>query len=506
MIKCFLSDSVVIDRSDPTTDNKLSSTNCCVLDDQHMSYFRFPMTITDNRASRLAIDYRATTYLNTADPNDTGYIPITGTTGAGNNTLIQSPDISVAYGVYTEGADETAFGTETLPTTPVSISNSQMELVFDRLKASPTELSMVDGITDAVRADLMDIVEYIVYGTILTDTPATINTALTTFASYVPGSVATSMYRTSMPIYGGINVHRFVPRWISFSIVIDTTEVSFRVWVDRNDFRYLFPDYSVLKVIPPFELSILVNPDSISDPFEAANLSAVTMSNELAINITSENITSYVAMTTRYIVGSNVRQVTFGVLINGRHPSIFETRSIIASHLLNSGIGDSTIWQTRLPDLFVSNQFMMVPMWDNSNVHASNTIYPSIISNTTQDANMLTLMSNIVVDTQLYENITVAYDKFFIGTLPGTGNVHSSIGDIHPTYQDFSSTEPEFAYMAQGTQEFAIQLNNVLAIASGEINNTTYGVISLDGKDFLSMVHDGTEYLIMTKASYLANI
>jgi hypothetical protein len=506
MINGFLIDSAVLDKSGNLFKLAELTDKCGVMDAEMVNMFVSPAELLDKRSTRLAITFRPTTYINVNDPTQAGYDNVTNITQS-NNTYYQSRDTTVVYDEYTETQDETNYAGETLPGSATSI-DGELSIRYDVTKVSTAEASALENISSIDREKLFNIVEYIFYGTIITDTLSDINTVLngTDYTGYVDGSIELSPYRSIVNL-PDLGIHRFAPRHAKFKFDFAGVQIEFTIWFDRNDFRFKYTEYTVTDVLFPLAPNILLNPSAITDKFDMANTALLSYTNKLVPAVSSENHTGYIGLSTRYIFNGVISFLTFGLMFKGRFPNIFEIKANISQALIDTGIGDLETWKIRLPDLFVENQFYFIPMWDNIHHQINTDIYPSIIANITEDSNVNVLASNLVEDTTKYEIITVPYDKLFIASLPNDSNTKESLKEIHPTYRDFSSTEPEFNYMEEKTRQFSILLNNVLAIAAGELNNNTnYANVTIDGKTFLSLTYDGTEYLVMTKDSYLANI
>jgi len=503
----FVKDEVVFS---PTLRSRNLATldiNCGFIDRQLIEHFMSPLEVSDLRPNRLPIFYRASGYSNIPAEELAAYTAIEIVT-QGQNILIQSPDQTVTYGQYSD-LNNAIYEAEVLPEVPTIIIDNQMGFIFDDSKITVAEQTAITNLLDVDYNYIFNIVEYLLYGTIPTDTLSDINTVLFNdpkFTNYIDGTVNVSNLRTAVELFDGLNIHRFAPRWIQFRYNKSGTILDFKFWFDRNDFSYLYPLTTITKVMSPLTPANLLNSSAITDPLAAVSTSSALIAGVLSADITNEDHSGYTGFTTRYVFNNTEHLFTFGLLYRGRHPSIFEVRDAIVNYLLTSGVGDEAIWRVRFPDIFVENRFFMIPIWSNSTEMINNDIYPSIISNKAEDALIDGFMNNIIEDPQEYENLTVAYDKFFIATLADTGNSITSIKALHPTYQDFSSTEPGFANMQQATQDFSILINQALAVASGEENNVSYTQVIIDGKTFVSIVLNDTEYLILRKDSYLANL
>jgi hypothetical protein len=78
--------------------------------------------------------------------------------------------------------------------------------------------------------------------------------------------------------------------------------------------------------------------------------------------------------------------------------------------------------------------------------------------------------------------------------------------ELHPGYRDFSSTDIGFAEMTPDDREWSILFNQALAVAIGELNDSTIGRVNIGGREFICLIRNKTAYNILTKESYLAYI
>jgi hypothetical protein len=86
---------------------------------------------------------------------------------------------------------------------------------------------------------------------------------------------------------------------------------------------------------------------------------------------------------------------------------------------------------------------------------------------------------------------------------PDSENVSEiKVLELHPTYRNFSSTDPGFSFMDPKTREFSILLNKCLAIAAGKASDPNYEVRDESGNNYVPFTVDYAEFLVMTKESF----
>jgi len=503
----FVSDKCLMDPSVNIVNLETLNIACGFLDREMVEHFVEPLEITDTRLDRLPIVYRPSTF---AVRPDVDYV-----VDAFNNVLPAGvarmglyPDNTVTYAQYTT-LDYVNFVNEVMPSGPVKISPNDFKVTFDSTVITAEERAAIDQLNQADFKYIFNIIEYLVYGIIPDDTVGDINNALiadNAFLNYVPTTARVSELHSVAELYGGLNIHRFIPHWVEFEYDKAGVKLKFTIWIDRNAFRVNYPLFTVVATIPPINLETLLDPSVLADPLNAIALSRKTSDDILIPELVDNDQSGSLAFTTRYLFQETTHMLTFNVVYRGRRPNDLEVRKILVDYLLGSGIGSEGLWQLRLPDIFVRNQMYLIPFWDEQTILTNGDIYPSIMPVNRMTAKFNTLIAGLRTTSGDFELMTVAYDKIFIGVKPDDINEISTMLELHPTYRDFSTQDVGFQEMTNADKDFATKINQLLAIASGQLNNTMYGTVDIANKHFITLILDGTAYNVLTKDSYLANL
>ena len=501
----FLSDKSLIDSNRSLVNLEKLNLPCGFLDRDTIEFFVEPVEFADLRDERLIINYRSESGIDAPDELVTENITTTFYQKALDH-VTAAPNETVAVGQYTD-LDYLEFVNDILPTDPIAIqATRELKLTIDSVKLTPDELEALSSITEAEQQNVFNIVEYLAYGTISTDTLADINVVLSSnseYDGYVINSVKVSSSHTVIYLYGGINIHRFTPRSIEFRFVVGAVEIFFKFWIDKNAFKTEYPETTIINCVPPLDLHTLLNPSALSDPISSAILSKSWTDMIIQPELINRDQSGMYLFDTRYIYNSTTYTVTFGLIYRGRVPDAMEARIYIAEYLLNSGIGTRGLWELLLPDIFYHSAFVIIPFYHNKTTLTNSDIYPSIIK-----ATDLTDKVNSIVDMlprandPYREYMTAAYDKYLMGVAPADVNEESSLLNLYPTYRDFSTTDNGFSEMTSDTREWSIRLNQALSVAAGETNLLTVNRVTMGGLIWINFVFNYGSFNILTKESY----
>lgn len=503
----FVSDKCLMDPGVSIVNLETLNIPCGYLDREMVEHFVEPLEVLDTRQDRLPIVYRPSTYI--VRP-DTEYVIDAFNTvlPAGVARMGLYPDNTVTYAQYSS-LDYINFTNEVMPTGLTVITPNDFKVTFDSTAITVEERTAIDQLNQDDFKSIFNIIEYLVYGIIPDDTVGDINNALiadNAFLNYVPTTVRVSELHSVAALFGSLDIHRFVPHWVEFEYNKAGIKLKFTIWIDRNAFRVNYPLFTVVATVPPINLETLLDPSSLVDPLDAIALSRKASDDIMIPELTDNDQSGSLAFTTRHIFQEVTHMLTFNIVYRGRRPNDLEVRRILVDYLLASGIGSEGLWELRLPDIFVKNQMYLIPLWDEQTILTNSDIYPSLLPVNRMTAKFNQLIAGLRTTSGDFELMTVAYDKIFIGVKPDDINEVSTMLELHPTYRDFSTTDPGFQEMSNADKDFATKINNLLAIAAGQINNTMYGTVDIANKHFITLVLDGTAYNVLTKASYLTNL
>lgn len=506
-IHLFLSDKVFFDPS--LTFVNLEELNLSVgfLDRVLIEHFVEPSELTDTRTERLAITYREETVGDhTIEVLEN---TITDIHAQGLAHVYLNNDETVTVAMY-PGSELVVMNGEVMPVGPTILPRKYSQwLTLDSTKLSTAEDHILNNLSQLESNNLFNIIEFLTYGLISTDTQSSINTALlssASFTGYIASSISMSMEFTLVYVHE-LNIHRLSPRMVTFKYAAGATTLDIVLWLDRDKFRTEYPHSTVLRIIPPFELATLLNPASMINPIEAAVLSRTTSTAGLTPEISLRDQTGMRAFQTRYVYENTNYTLEFDLVFRGRTPDDLECRNLLVDYLLASGVGTQALWEVRFPDLFIKSVFFIVPFYDNLSTIQNTDIYPSIF-----DVNEYITKFNLITaniprkKANQFEMITVAWDRIFCGVCVDEINEIFSLVEAHPTYRDFSATDVGFTEMSSTDRDWSTKFNQALAKAAGENNSIAVSLITVGGLEWINLVLEQTAYNIITKTSYLEAI
>lgn len=293
---------------------------------------------------------------------------------------------------------------------------------------------------------------------------------------------------------------------IEFEISLPEGTEKFKLWMNRSEFAKSYPLSTISKVALPCDNTILLNPSKVTTVVDALIQSTAFSFEELASDIATEDHSGLLVYTTKYVVSStSVKLMPFGILYKGAKPTSLEIRKAIRDKLLSYGTATKEVWENLLPDLFVTGQYFIVPIWDNTVVRPERIMYPSIIKMKTIFDKLETLYPNMdatfIHDKQ--ELLTCAKSEIFLLSIPDPLNESSfSILEQHPTYQFHDPLDPLHSNMELKTKEFSIRLNRCMSILFGETVLEEFVTNTIDGRKYLSFVSSGIEYHVLSEEGY----
>ena len=337
---------------------------------------------------------------------------------------------------------------------------------------------------------------------------------------YKPKSLTVSKKRTDGKIYSDIEAIPTLvtfPNWVQFTVSvagkIDPIEHTIKIWFNDSSFIKEYPLSHITEIISYLDYNeILLNAltgQGYNSFLVSANAADVISSKVSPALKLSPQSGLYNQHTTLYDSSGNTYPYKFGILYKGTVPDLLDIRTAIRNKLLTSSTGTESSWKKRIPELFITNQFYIIPMWDVTTELPNLIIYPSVgkLSDMIKATKIvMPFMSSKYVNDNV-ETMSVIYDTIITTVIAHVENInHKNIISVHPTYQTYTAAEPGFADMSEHTKVFVNKLNEAMAVAAGKVNSLKYLSIEEDGAKYISFVVDDTEYYIMTKASYISRM
>ena len=392
-------------------------------------------------------------------------------------------------------------------------ARGQMRILFDQDRA-PT--SMLSHMTDIEFVLFFNILERIVLHQNFDDSQIeTILTTSTNFRGYVPHSLTHGSDFEEVKIFtpiansirDGVNIR--IADWYGFEFSSENVHCVVHIWVSNKSFKTNYPYTTLTAVMPPYEPTILVDPDTL---FQSGNIRVLTTGaryifDQTNLEMAAKDQNGVYIYSTKYVINSaNVFQLPFALPYCGpRVPTGLECRRAIRAYLereTNLSIAD---FLTLFPELYVNSRFFIFPLWDVKQERSDRTVYPSIMKYSSLLRRMEFLLpgydENFIEE--YMELILNAQNKIWSIAIPDdTNDVLFSILDQHPTYNDYSTQVAGWKYMEAATQEFAGKLMRCFAVMNGETVSNEFYTSYLGSQEFLCFTSGTAEYLVLTKHSY----
>jgi len=395
--------------------------------------------------------------------------------------------------------------------------NTNMKIVFDSSKLEPTNL-LFQTIDNISLGKIFNIVEQI--SLMQKTTTSDLNDYLMAnpghFDIYVNNSVKRSSTLTTLQISYPVqstpttttikNVTVTIYDVIEFTVRINSIDTTFKLWINSEKFKLQYPLNTIKGVVFPIEPKYLIDPTPLINITKALSESSKFTFTESNAPLHNDDFSGIYPFKTTWVISSLQKtNITFGIYYKGSKPTTLQCRKYVQTVLLNLGIAPSTTWEARLPDIFVVNQFYIIPLWGHQTLRPERILYPSVININ----NIFGIINNFYPPfstTFIKDNIELflnAHDEIFLIALPDYQNDDVfSLYKQHPTYQYHSAMDSTHAYMEASTKEFNLRLNKAMSVLFGETVTNEFNNNRFYGRDFLSFTVNRIEYHIMTKSSY----
>lgn len=344
-----------------------------------------------------------------------------------------------------------------------------------------------------------------------------INTVLTnateTYPGYVHGSLVMSAEVTVTDlrlITDAAETDIEVRNWFEFGMTIGQETITFHVWSNGAAFLTEYPYTSIIAVVPPCEPLKLVNNDFHSILSVLAD-SPEYINNIIDTKLGEADYSGLMTYKSRYVsnLSSTQYELSFGVLYKGPRPNGKTARGSIREYLLALNINTEGMWQVLLPDLFVQTQYYIVPIWDNTQVLPSITLYRSIVNVGRLSRLQHVIFASIAtehVDTYTDVLTCAGSDALMVSVPSDENDIIRSMLAEHPTYIAIDATQPRFDSQESKTKEFGIKLNQVMSVLGGAPNVNSFNENVILGRTWLSFTTNYTEYHVLKPTSFPSNV
>ena len=273
-----------------------------------------------------------------------------------------------------------------------------------------------------------------------------------------------------------------------------------------------YPESNILGVAPPLSYEDLLslplnttNANILSTASSTATLNYTSLTND----ISSETASGYLSYEVKINDTANNTTVVapFNILYKGTTPSLQDIRTAIKNAITQSGVGTTPEWKQRIPELFIQATFYLIPLYDVNSQLVNQVLYPSIVDVSTAISRVSMILpllgtsyinQNLEIVSANYEGIMMAC----IGEPMANGNTPKSLLQMHPDYQNTSSTSTAFNDMPSDTQQFCLDLSECLTIAFGNGTSTIYFPQKDQNLTYVSFISNEYEYCVITKECY----
>ncbi len=417
--------------------------------------------------------------------------------------------------------------------TPSFTSTLKPGIIIDNFDFEDT-ITSYNLAPNTEKASFFNVIERLFFKNTPTDNPNSLNTEFLTdpdhYGVYQADSLTISTDTVTGTAYqdNGVEVPVTSKAWfkfkVRFSLPNDAYDiVEFKIWCNNSNFRAEYPLSHIVEVSQPLDFTTLLYAPLAglgSNQFDVSMTTSTTIANRFHPKINLDNSSgTYVQKIKFFDNSGNERLVPFSILYKGQKPGLIDVRRRLRDLVLNSGVGTYAEWRRRAPELFIDNQYYLIPQWNIIYDRPDARIYPNITPLRILKNNTVLALTQYASDyiAETLEVITSHYDKLTIASVPHVDNVDNrNILEKHPTYQSYAPTDPNFAFMSEGARYLSIRLAVALSVASGKSVDLNYEARPESGNNYVAFTVEYAgpqtgqvgidEYLVMTKESFANNI
>lgn len=394
------------------------------------------------------------------------------------------------------------------------VPDGKLAVYFDVSKMDDTRGAFINVDDEEVK-NFFNLVEKIFITQFRTETE--LNNELITNDSiyhdyYVENTVRRSVNYT-MITPTGMRSELKIYDWIEFNMLINGSEVKFKLWLNSDAFKRGYPLTTVTAVIPPCDPGTLLAPTTQATAVTAIVNSSEYIFNNIDASTTGIDHTGNLAYRTRWVISSqNIPEVRFGLMYQGAVPTSLEARAYIRDYLYSLGIAQESVWESKFPDLYVTAQFFIIPIWNNITYRPNNkygNVYPSIVDYEKIYQDTIRVFPSLDEEfiTNNLEVITNPFNPVICAIIPDPLNEDGkfSARDILTTYQAFSPDDTNYEYQEANAKEFSRYFGKAMAILYGEDVSSITGFLqnTFDDRRYLSFTSNKIEYHVLFREDFI---
>jgi hypothetical protein len=308
----------------------------------------------------------------------------------------------------------------------------------------------------------------------------------------------------------------WLPSWISYSFRHSAEENRIRVWFADDAFRRQYDEYHIT-IVPPIEdIDLLLGmPVVVKAHLDAVSPTERQRRIETAKDSHPDTLTRIESFPWNNPIDPNITlNPLWGIVIYGpAGNNIDNIRLALSTFILANSNRPRSDWESFIPDLFVSTEFIIVPMWDNYSI-PNQTHVTGLYSPTVKTKELVDKLSLVAPDypvPHIQDNIATSVTTYksisFMSV--GSPNNRDGITDFKGRFPDYTiipSTSVEYSRMSPATQNFILLLNRMIQTAENmsEFSDIPVDMSRLirDGVLFVTASFDDIQYLILSRKSY----
>lgn len=228
----------------------------------------------------------------------------------------------------------------------------------------------------------------------------------TSSLSISAGTTVSTVYLTSGVQDSGNSIRNSITFTVAFTGI---GSVTFTVFVAKATFLADYPISTITKVVFPCAPESLLAPTTIANVAQAISETSVYVAGQDGAEVSANDHTGIMSFETTYfytaLTGESGVSVVFKVFYKGMVPTSAECRAAITNAitlLISGGTGTLEQWETVLPNLYVTSQWLLVPLWANTFTSGGLTIFAGISSYAAYLTKLVALYSDMPNYTEAY--------------------------------------------------------------------------------------------------------
>lgn len=325
---------------------------------------------------------------------------------------------------------------------------------------------------------------------------------------------ATAMYDDTLAVGAVV-----VPRFIEVVNTDPTLDYTLKVWFVDRFFQTEYDEYELV-VIPP-----LTPIDQLTQDYNTVKplLDAKTIQDYNTAIFQSQDglpcsIIKSTSLTWHQLDDNSITipNTIWTTLIYGpRGDNIEIINDNLIDYILNNSSHNQDDWQIIYPDLFIKDEYTIVPIWDNiaigEHLVLSEIFSPQVRVSTTP-AKLLKYFPNYD-DTHVLENMVYTPTLWQSLLYASSGGVRNEVkptvlSELYPDIILAQSGSADYDRMSEKTRTYISNVTNMIIVANEYVNDGSYtlpsemGTILRAGLTYISMSFDDATYLVLARMSY----